>query len=104
MIRPTAAAMLLLFGVLATIVSAAVPDATSKKDGNLRGLANKIVSPLKNQIYQPTKTIDPAKTIDPDYNPTMPPETPMVPGYNPTRPHYNPTRPAPYNPTRPSSF
>ena len=88
MIRPSAAAaMLLLFGVLATTVSAAAaPDATSKKDGNLRGLVNKIVSPLKNQIYQPTKT------IDPDYNPTRP------------VPDYNPTRPAPYNPTRPAQI
>ena len=112
MIRPTAAAVLLLLGVLATAAAAtdAVPDAAVKEEGrNLRGVVNKIVSPLTDQLVIRKK---PGIKDDPAYDPTR------VPGYNPTRPgtdtttvridpeKYNPTRPPiidpeKYNPTRP---
>ena len=104
MIRPTASVLVLL-GLLATAAGAADPDATVEKDGarNLRGLVNKIVSPLTNQFdpgtwgrkkpgvidpkYQPTQT------IGPDYNPTRPRvEDPIDPKFDPK---YNPTMPAP---------
>ena len=95
MIRPAAASVLLLLGVLATAAAAdAVPDAAVKEEGRgLRGLVNKIVSPLTDQLVVRKKpgikddpALDPAK-----YNPTMPSP------YNPTRPidpeKYNPTMP-----------
>ena len=90
MIRPTASVLVLLFGLLATAAGAADPaDAAVEKDGarNLRGLVNKIVSPLKS--YNPTRP-------GPDYNPTRP--APIDPKYNPTMPiiedpKYNPTMP-----------
>ena len=108
MIRPAAASVLLLLGVLATAAAAA----DAEEGRGLRGLVNKIVSPLTG--YNPTRPrIDPAK-----YNPTMPPlddpnggrnlrglvnkivspltnqvyqptttiDPVKVPGYNPTRP------------------
>ena len=103
MIRPTASVLVLLFGLLATAAGAADPaDAAVEKDGarNLRGLVNKIVSPLTNQLtpgawgrkkpgvidpkYQPTQT------IGSDYNPTRP--APIDPKIDPK---YNPTMPAP---------
>ena len=91
MIRPTAAAVLLILGVLATAAAAtdAVPDAAVKEEGrNLRGVVNKIVSPLTDQLVIRKK---PGIKDDPAYDPTR------VPGYNPTRPidpeKYNPTRP-----------
>merc|ERR1719199_364477 len=58
MIRPAAAAVLLLLGVLATAAAAAdaVPDAAVEEEGrSLRGLVNKIVSPLTDKSYDPTR-------------------------------------------------
>ena len=99
MIRPTAAAVLLILGVLATAAAAtdAVPDAAVKEEGrNLRGVVNKIVSPLTDQLVIRKK---PGIKDDPAYDPTR------VPGYNPTRPGTDTTTvridPEKYNPTRP---
>jgi len=91
MIRPTAPAVLLLLGVLATAAAAAdaVSDATVKEEGrSLRGVVNKIVSPLTDQLVIRKK---PGIKDDPAYDPTR------VPGYDPIDPEkYNPTRsPAP---------
>ena len=91
MIRPAAAAVLLLLGVLATAAAAAdaIPDAAVKEEArSLRGLVNKIVSPLTDQLVIRKK---PGIKDDPAYDPTR------VPGYDPIDPEkYNPTRsPAP---------
>ena len=101
MIRPTASVLVLL-GLLATAAGAADPDATVEKDGarNLRGLVNKIVSPLTNQFDPGTWGRKKPGVIDPKYQPTQT----IGPDYNPTRPapidpkidpKYNPTMPAP---------
>ena len=77
MIRPAAAAVLLLLGVLATAAAAAdaVPDvAVEEEERSLRGLVNKIVSPLTDKSYDPTRT------PNPDYNPTRPPRTDLPEG------------------------
>ena len=77
MIRPAAAAVLLLLGVLASAAAAAdaVPDAAVEEEGrSLRGLVNKIVSPLMDKSYDPTRT------PNPDYNPTRPPRTDLPEG------------------------
>ena len=108
MIRPATAAVLLLLGVLATAAAApadAVPDAAVKEEGRgLRGLVNKIVSPLTDQIYNPTRPVDPV------YNPTRPRTDTHVridqfgkadpAPYNPTRP----VKPEPIDPTKTTSF
>ena len=87
MIRPAAAAVLLLLGVLATAAAAAdaVPDAAVEEEGrSLRGLVNKIVSPLMDKSYDPTvsprDSYDPTRTPNPDYNPTRPPRTDLPEG------------------------
>ena len=75
MIRPAAAAVLLLLGVLATAAADAVPDdAVKEEERSLRGLVDKIVSPLTDKSYDPTRT------PNPDYNPTRPPRTDLPEG------------------------